>query len=64
MIDYPLREREILTLIEQYGWIDGAHHKQWVLTEIAKIILGDEYQAWARSEDPEMYGDWDEGIAP
>ncbi len=29
-----------LRWIEQYGGIDGAHHKQWVLDQVARILLG------------------------
>lgn len=24
--------------LERYGWIDGAHHKDWVLDQIARIL--------------------------
>lgn len=26
--------------ISQYGWTDGAHHKQWVLDQVARILNG------------------------
>lgn len=29
-----------LYFIERYGQIDGAHHKQWVLDQVARILLG------------------------
>lgn len=29
-----------LTFIERYGSIDGAHHKAWVLDQVARILLG------------------------
>ena len=52
-------EREILDLIEQYGWIDGAHHKQWVLDQIVrKILAPNDYEKWAEACN------WDCGIAP
>lgn len=66
------KNEAVLELIEQYGGIDGAHHKQWVLDQIVRQILGpEEYEKWVEEmrgeydEDEEMYEyDWDEGIAP
>lgn len=28
--------------IEMYGQIDGSHHKQWVLDQVARILKGNE----------------------
>jgi hypothetical protein len=30
----------ILEYVERYGQYDGAHHKQWVLDQIARIVKG------------------------
>ncbi len=61
-------ERKALELIEQYGGFDGAHHKQWVLDQIARVLIGDKYPQWvadmtAGEDGPDTY-DWDVGIAP
>ncbi|HET7135185.1 MAG TPA: hypothetical protein VFJ25_04640 [Casimicrobiaceae bacterium] len=61
------KERKALDLIARYGGIDGAHHKQWVLDQIVRI-LSDDYAEWVREQKdgedgPDTY-DWDEGIAP
>lgn len=58
---------EALGLIEEYGGIDGAHHKQWLLDQLVHV-LADDYEQWVaeyqKGEDgPETYL-WDEGIAP
>lgn len=59
------KEQRVIDLILDYGWIDGGHHKQWVLTEILKILMGDAYDAWLEDyNSDEEYSDWDEGIAP
>jgi hypothetical protein len=29
-----------MIFISRYGGIDGAHHKQWVLDQVARILLG------------------------
>ena len=62
------KEQKALDLIEQYGGIDGAHHKDWVLDQVARILLGEGYEAWvvdlkSGEDGPETYG-YDEGIAP
>lgn len=54
--------------IERYGGIDGGHYKQWVIDQVVRALMGDEYGNWvvamkAGEEGPETY-DWDEGIAP
>lgn len=61
---------KVMDIIERYGQIDGSHHKQWCLDQIARIIKGDDYDAWVK----EMLGekdsdgcyeyDYDEGIPP
>ena len=30
----------ILFFIERYGGIDGSHHKDWVLDQIARLVMG------------------------
>lgn len=56
--------------IVKYGWIDGAHHKQWVLDQIVRVLLGSDeaYEAWVDEyqlgdDGPHTY-EWDVGIAP
>jgi hypothetical protein len=29
-----------LLYIDMYGQIDGSHHKQWILDQVARILLG------------------------
>ena len=69
---------EVIAVIEQYGGIDGGHHKQWVLDQVVRIALGDKYPQWVidmekanpddvldADDDPDhYYSEWDEGIAP
>jgi len=59
---------EVLGLIEQYGGVDGGHHKQWVLDQIVRALLKEHYSKWvAECEDgedgPRTY-EWDTGVAP
>jgi hypothetical protein len=66
------RIRVALDTAERYGGIDGAHHKQWVISQMVRALLGSdqEYGKWLeeQKEEPEDedWGayEWDEGIAP
>lgn len=59
----------VLNLLSEYGGIDGAHHKQWLLDQIARTVSGDVgYPDWVAAyqdgeDGPETY-EWDTGIAP
>lgn len=59
---------EALDLIRKYGGTDGAHHKDWVLDQVVRVLTGSDYDAWvaetkAGEDGPETYA-YDEGIAP
>jgi len=46
-------------LIGEYCYIDGAHHKQWLLDQVVRTLLSPaEYKAWVGDVE------WDTGIAP
>lgn len=57
-----------LLVAERYGMVDGVHHKQWVIDQMVRAILGDDYAAWReayrKADDADRYPEWDEGIAP
>ncbi len=61
--------KQALDLIIQCGGIDGAHHKDWVIDQVVRILVGPEnYPQWVADvcdgeEGPETY-EWSEGIAP
>ncbi len=62
------RINEALSLISHFGSIDGSHHKQWVLDQIVRTLLGDDYEKWVAAQKmgldgPDTY-DWDIGISP
>ena len=57
-----------MRFIEQYGGIDGEHHKTWVIDQVARALLGDGYEDWVAEwesgqDGPDTYA-WDVGIAP
>ena len=60
--------REALELALQYGQIDGAHHKAWVIDQMVRALVGDRYEqivahACEGEDGPNTYS-WDEGVAP
>lgn len=57
-----------VTMAVMYGGIDGAHHKDWVIDQMVRILTGDQYEqtienAKAGEDGPDTYS-WDVGIAP
>lgn len=57
---------QALSLAKQFGQIDGAHHKAWVIDQIVQILTRPDYEQFLREyrcEDGETYT-WDQGIAP
>lgn len=54
---------EALALIDRFGGIDGAHHKQWVLDQVVRKLAGPLYDDWVRIRVAQGYS-WDVGVAP
>lgn len=59
------RSEAALNIIYRFGTIDGAHHKQWVLDQVVRLLLDDKevYARWKAGFTNQGYW-WDEGIAP
>lgn len=64
------RRNAALDIISRFGDVDGAHHKQWLLDQVVRLLTASEadYQAWVaetrRGDDgPETYA-WETGVAP
>lgn len=57
---------EAVGIATHYGMIDGAHHKQWVIDQMLRAMMGKEkYKKWIENYNAEPdYDNWDEGIAP
>lgn len=59
---------DAIGLIVQYGGVDGAHHKAWVIDQVLRILAGGEYDEvictiCAGDDGPDTY-EWDKGIVP
>jgi hypothetical protein len=67
-MDDAAKVDKALGLIECYGQVDGDHHKAWVIDQIARVLLGDDYDTWVKAQEagedgPETYP-YETGIAP
>jgi hypothetical protein len=68
LISNGARCKRAMDLMYKYKGIDGAHHKDWLLAQIARELLQNEYDEWVKNykkgeDGPETY-EWDEGVAP
>lgn len=48
----------------QYGQIDGAHHKTWVIDQMVRALLGPDYDIFISEYQEGGEYEWDVGIAP
>lgn len=61
------RIKKALKYAWSYGQIDGCHHKMWVIDQMVRALLEDEYKEWVKryeTPDGDDYWEWDTGIAP
>jgi len=58
------RDNCIASFILRYGSIDGAHHKQWVLDQVLKVLLEDKYEETIKEYESDGEYEWNKGIAP
>ncbi len=68
MMSPDARIREALEIARRYGFIDGGHHKEWVIDQMVRALTGDSYQQWVASyqageDGPDTY-EWPVGIVP
>lgn len=49
-----------VNIASQYGPDEGSHHKDWVIDQMCRALLGTGYNAWRSLRRPY----WSEGIAP
>jgi hypothetical protein len=53
-----------LRILIQYGQIDGAHHKTWVIDQAVRLLAGSYYDELIESYKENDVYEWNEGIAP
>jgi hypothetical protein len=59
-----------LECAQNYGQIDGDHHKMWVIDQMVRVLNGsnEQYEQWVKEandgdDGPDTYS-WDTGVAP
>lgn len=62
------RINEAIELAVRYGGFDGAHHKDWVIDQMVRILAGERYEqivleACDGEDGPDTYS-WEIGVAP
>jgi hypothetical protein len=63
--DYGQMVGAAIEVVERFAGIDGEHHKQWVIDQMMRCLLGDEYERWVKDRNSDTeYEPWDVGIAP
>lgn len=67
-ITFTEKEQKIFDVLFSYGGIDGAHHKDWCIDQVFRILLQDKYEDFVKhykagDDGPDTYS-YDEGIAP
>lgn len=55
---------KVRNIAYEYGQIDGAHHKTWVIDQIIRELLGTEYDNFIKEYEEDGEYTWDIGIAP
>lgn len=58
--EYRARVEAALEIADQYGGIDGTHHKMWVIDQMVRALVGDHYRRWVErhcsgEDGPETY---------
>ena len=67
-IDYELRCMLAIEMAVKHGGHDGAHHKDWCIDQMVRILAGDGYGKVVADACDGEYGpntfEWNTGIAP
>lgn len=53
------RIEKAVVLAENCGTTDGAHHKMWVIDQMLRVLIPDEYEEQFGSDQ-----NWDQGTPP
>lgn len=63
---FEKRADKALDIASQYGQIDGAHHKAWVIDQMVRALVGDAaaYRAWVEEYENDGAYVWNTGVAP
>ena len=59
-----IANREKFEELLDFGQIDGSQHKAWVIDQMARLFLKDEYDEFVKEYKNDGEYEWDLGIAP
>ena len=62
--DLEKKRDEAMKIALEYGTIDGSHHKQWVIDQMVRALMGDQYPQFVLKHDAGGEYEWKQGIAP
>jgi hypothetical protein len=54
----------VVQLIAEHGLLPDVEHKQWILDQVMRLMLGDEYQGWLELYEQGAGVPWPRGIEP
>jgi hypothetical protein len=61
-------KKKAIDFIVEWGGVDGAHHKDWTLDQVVRILAGEQYDEIVaeakKGEDGDETYSWECGIAP
>ena len=67
-INYEERCKQAIEMAIAHGGHDGAHHKDWCIDQMVRILAGDDYKQVVTNACAGEYGaetySWEVGIAP
>lgn len=63
MDNYKKIEKALKFIFDE-GQVDGAHHKAWVIDQVAQILGQNQYKDYVKYYERENGTEWDTGIAP
>lgn len=68
MDENSIKIQKALDVAYSHGQTAGDHHKAWVIDQMVRRLLGDDYAEWIKEYKHEDRDDnaytWDEGVAP
>ncbi len=68
LIELQKKITKAVGVAEQYAQIDGGHHKMWVIDQMLRELLGNDYNKWLEKYNYDSrendYEEWNYGIAP
>lgn len=60
--------QQAIKIAVEYGGIDGAHHKDWVIDQMVRALAESDYEKIVadacKDENGETVYEWNTGIAP